>query len=70
MQFAGRLMMMGLAVVLATGLCGCKKKDSGQKAGEAVDKAAHNAGEAVDKAVQNAGKSVEQAGKDVQKSVR
>jgi hypothetical protein len=81
MRFMGRLIVMGLVVVLASGLCGCKKKDSGEKAGAAADKAVQDAGTtagkavqdagtAADKAVQTAGKAVENAGKEVQKSAR
>jgi hypothetical protein len=70
MQPMGRLIAMGLVVVLASGLCGCRKKDSGEKAGAAVDKAVQDAGAAADKAVQKAGESVEKAGKEVQKSAQ
>jgi hypothetical protein len=61
---------MGLVVVLASGLCGCKEKGSGEKAGAAVDKAVQDAGAAADKAVQKAGESVEKAGKEVQRSAQ
>jgi hypothetical protein len=70
MQFAGRLMRIGIVVVLVSGFSGCKKQDSGQKAGAAVDKAVQDAGAAADQAVQKAGKSVEKAGKEVQKSAQ
>ncbi len=59
MRFARELLLMGVAVNLASGLWGCDKKDSGQKAGEAVDKA-----------LQKAGESVEKAGKEIQESTQ
>ncbi len=62
MQFIGRLMLIGVVVILVSGLCGCKKKDSGEKAGAAADKSVQDAGTAVDRAVQKAGESVETAG--------
>ena len=55
MQVVRRLMLLGVAVVLGFGYSGCKK-GAGEKAGEAVDKAAQDAGAAVGKAVQTAGR--------------
>lgn len=69
MQVVRGLMLIGVAVLLGFGYSGCKR-GAGEKAGEAVDKAAQDAGAAVGEAVQTAGRSAEKAGKEVQKSAR